>query len=42
MNIVKLKILDDRIGKEFPLADAAKAHVDLETRKTTGQTIIVP
>jgi NADPH2:quinone reductase len=30
------------IDQRYPLADAAKAHVDLETRKTTGQTIIVP
>ena len=30
------------IDQRYPLADAAKAHIDLETRKTTGQTVIVP
>ena len=30
------------IDQRYPLADAAKAHVDLEGRKTTGQTVIVP
>ncbi|HEY3812144.1 MAG TPA: quinone oxidoreductase [Caulobacteraceae bacterium] len=30
------------IGQRFPLADAAKAQEALETRKTTGSTILVP
>jgi NADPH2:quinone reductase len=30
------------IEQKYPLADAAKAHRDLESRKTTGQTILVP
>ena len=30
------------IDQRYPLADAAKAHIDLEARKTTGQTVIVP
>ena len=30
------------IDQRYPLADAAKAHIDLEGRKTTGQTVIVP
>jgi NADPH2:quinone reductase len=30
------------IDQKYPLADAAKAHRDLESRKTTGQTILVP
>lgn len=30
------------IDQRYPLSDAAKAHVDLESRKTTGQTILVP
>ncbi len=35
----KVKI---EIGQEYPLADVARAHNDLETRKTTGSTIIIP
>jgi len=30
------------IEQRYPLAEAAKAHSDLEARKTTGQTVIVP
>ena len=30
------------IDQRYPLAEAAKAHADLESRKTTGQTILVP
>jgi len=30
------------IDQRYPLADAAQAHRDLEGRKTTGQTILVP
>lgn len=31
-----------RIDQRYPLADAAEAHRDLEARKTTGSTILVP
>jgi NADPH2:quinone reductase len=30
------------IDQRYPLGDAAQAHVDLEGRKTTGQTILTP
>jgi NADPH:quinone reductase len=30
------------IGERVPLRDAAKAHRDLESRRTTGSTILVP
>ncbi len=30
------------IDQRYPLADAPQAHRDLEARKTTGQTILVP
>ena len=35
----KLKV---RIDKEYPLAEAAQAHRDLESRKTTGKLLLVP
>jgi NADPH2:quinone reductase len=35
----KLKV---RIDREYPLAEAAQAHRDLESRKTTGKLILVP
>jgi NADPH:quinone reductase len=31
-----------RIGHVFPLADARKAHAELEARRTTGKVLIVP
>ena len=31
-----------RIGKTYPLADAAAAHRDLEARRTTGSTLLIP
>jgi NADPH2:quinone reductase len=31
-----------RIGQRYPLADAAQAHRDLEARKTTGSTVLIP
>jgi NADPH2:quinone reductase len=30
------------IDQRYPLAEAGQAHADLESRKTTGQTILVP
>jgi len=30
------------IGQTYPLGDAARAHRDLEARKTTGSTLLIP
>jgi NADPH2:quinone reductase len=39
-------IMDGRLrirnGGEYPLADAAQAHADMESRKTTGKLVLVP
>jgi NADPH2:quinone reductase len=35
----KVKI---EINQRYPLADAAKAHIALEGRRTTGKTILLP
>jgi NADPH2:quinone reductase len=35
----KLKIA---IGGEYPLADAANAHADMESRSTTGKLLLIP
>ena len=34
--------LDVRIGAEYPLADARRAHEDLAARRTTGKLLLVP
>jgi NADPH2:quinone reductase len=31
-----------RIGARYPLAEAARAHADLEARRTTGKSLIIP
>lgn len=35
----KLKV---HVGGEYPLADAAKAHADMESRRSTGKLLLVP
>ncbi|MCI1756717.1 MAG: quinone oxidoreductase [Sphingobium sp.] len=35
----KLKV---RIGKRYPLAEAAQAHTDLQSRATTGKLLLIP
>ncbi len=39
---VQSKRLDVRIAHEYPLADAARAHADLESRTTTGKLLLLP
>ncbi|GGC95686.1 quinone oxidoreductase [Tersicoccus solisilvae] len=34
--------LDVRIGARYPLADAGRAHADLQARRTTGKVLLVP
>ena len=34
--------LDIRIGGRYPLAGAARAHEDLESRRTTGKLVLIP
>jgi len=34
--------LDIRIGHRYPLADAARAHEDLQARRTTGKLVLIP
>jgi NADPH2:quinone reductase len=31
-----------KIDQRYPLADAVRAHVDLQSRKTTGSTLLIP
>ena len=39
---VKSKAVRVLIGQTYPLAEAADAHRDLEARRTTGSTVLVP
>jgi NADPH2:quinone reductase len=40
--VVKSGAVKIRVNQTFPLKDAAEAHRALETRKTTGSTVLVP
>ncbi|MBM3564988.1 MAG: quinone oxidoreductase [Alphaproteobacteria bacterium] len=40
--IVKSGKVKIRIDQEYALKDAARAHQDLEARKTTGSTVLIP
>ena len=41
-DVVGKGIVNIRINQRYALKDAAKAHADLEARRTTGTTILVP
>jgi NADPH2:quinone reductase len=41
-DVVKKGVVDIKINQRYALKDAAKAHADLEARRTTGTTILVP
>ncbi len=40
--LVKKKVLKISVNQTYPLKDAATAHADLEARKTTGSTVLLP
>jgi len=41
-DLVKKKKLKISVNQTYPLRDAAQAHRDLEARKTTGSTVLLP
>lgn len=41
-DVVKKGIVKIEINQTYALKDAAKAHADLEARKTTGSTVLLP
>lgn len=42
MDLIAKGIIKIEINQEYPLKDVAQAHMDLEARKTTGSTILIP
>ena len=40
--VVKSKAVRVRVGQTYALKDAAQAHRDLESRNTTGSTVLIP
>ena len=41
-DVIKHKVLEIKIHKEYSLKDAALAHQDLESRKTSGKLLLIP
>ena len=41
-NAVKQGIIQIDIGQRYPLSEVQQAHRDLESRKTTGSTVLIP
>ena len=41
-DVVKKKVVKISINQTYPLREAAQAHRDLEARKTTGSTVLLP
>jgi NADPH:quinone reductase len=41
-DVVSKGIVKIKINQRFQLKDAGQAHADLEARKTTGTTILLP
>ena len=41
-DVVRSGVVKIEVNQEYKLADAAQAHKDLEGRKTTGTTVLIP
>ncbi|HET9664924.1 MAG TPA: quinone oxidoreductase, partial [Burkholderiales bacterium] len=41
-SVVKSKAVKISVNQTYPLREAAQAHIDLEGRKTTGSTVLLP
>jgi NADPH2:quinone reductase len=41
-DVVKRKVVKVHIGQTYPLSEVAQAHRDLEARRTTGSTVLLP
>lgn len=41
-DLVAKSVIGVQVGQVYPLQDAARAHVDLEARRTIGATVLIP
>jgi NADPH2:quinone reductase len=42
LDLIGSGVLKVNIDQRYPLRDAARAHRDLEARRTTGSTVLLP
>ena len=40
--LVAKSVIEAHVGQVYPLQEAARAHVDLEARRTIGATVLMP
>jgi NADPH:quinone reductase len=40
--VVRRGVVKLHVGQRYPLSEAARAHTDLEARRTTGATVLIP
>ena len=41
-DVLQSRVVKADINQEYPLSEAQQAHKDLEARKTTGATLLLP
>jgi len=41
-DLIARKVITIHVNQRYPLRDAGRAHMDLEARKTTGSTVLLP
>ena len=41
-DLVAKSVISVQIGQSYPLQEAARAHIDLEARRTVGSTVLLP
>ncbi len=42
LDLVAKSVIKVQVGQVYPLQEAARAHTDLEARRTIGATVLVP
>jgi len=41
-DLIARKVITIHVNQRYPLREVARAHIDLEARKTTGSTVLLP
>jgi NADPH2:quinone reductase len=41
-DLVARQLITIHVNQRYPLREVARAHMDLESRKTTGSTVLLP
>jgi len=42
LNVLRDKVVKVNIAQTYPLREASRAHADLEQRRTSGSSILLP